>query len=156
MTDPMLPLVGLSPVSAKKIMACFDGGLLSSDGGVLMLREVESRLAVAGRLAACIADPRVPGLVTHSLAGIIRFRLPMIASGCEDGNDANALRGDPLFKIAHDLCPSDWDLCSQSTISRLENLPGPRALPGMGRAMVDLWCASFKQVPGRIMVSIRH
>ncbi len=86
-------------------MASFDGGLLSSDGGVLMLREVESRLAVAERLAACIADPRVPELVTHSLSGIIRFRLLMIAAGYEDGNDANALRADPLFRMAHDLCP---------------------------------------------------
>ena len=74
MTDPMLPLAGLSPVSGKKIMARFDGGLLSCDGGVLMLREVESRLAVAERLAACIADPRVPERVTHSLSDIIRTR----------------------------------------------------------------------------------
>ena len=154
MTDPMLQLPGLSPVSGKRIVASFDGGLLSSDGGVLMLREVGRRLAVAERLAACIADPRVPELVTHSLADIIRFRLLMIASGYEDGNDANALRADPLFKMAHDLCPSDRDLCSQSTISRLENLPGPRALLGMGRAMADLWCASFKQVPKRIVLDI--
>lgn len=154
MTDLMLPLTGLSPVSGKRIVANFDGGLLSSDGGVLMLREIESRLAVAERLAGCIADPRVPELVTHSLAAIIRFRLLMIATGYEDGNDANALRADPLFKMAHDLCPSDRDLCSQSTISRLENLPGTRALLAMGRAMVDLWCASFRQVPKRIVLDI--
>ena len=59
-TNPMLPLPGLSPVGAKKIIAQFDGGLLSSDAGVLILREVEQRLRVAERMAACIVDPRAP------------------------------------------------------------------------------------------------
>jgi hypothetical protein len=71
----------------------------------------------------------------------------MIAGGYEDGNDANSLRVDPVFKMAHDLSPSDRDLCSQSTISRLENLPDARALLRMGRAMIDLYCESFTQVP---------
>ena len=60
----------------------------------------------------------------------------MIAAGYEDGNDANSLRADPMFKMAHDLAPSDGELCSQSTISRLENLPETRTLLRMGRAMV--------------------
>src|SRR3984893_9643490 len=98
MNDPMLPLPGLSPVSGKTIVAKFDGGLLSSDGGILMLREIEQRLRVADRMAACIKDPRAPDQITHSLADIIRFRLLLIASGYEDGNDASSLRGDPLFK----------------------------------------------------------
>ena len=154
MTDstPMLP--GLSPVGGKAIVAQFDGGLLSSDGGVLVLREVEQRLRVASRMAACIADPRAPDQITHSLADIIRFRLLMIAAGYEDGNDATALRFDPVFKMAHDLAPSERDLCSQSTISRLENLPDSRALLRMGRAMADLYCESFKQVPKRITLDI--
>ena len=73
--------------------------------------------------AACIEDPRSPDQITHSLADIIRFRLLMIAAGYEDGNDASSLRIDPMFKMALDLSPSDRELCSQSTISRLENLP---------------------------------
>lgn len=149
---PMLP--GLSSVAGKTVVAKFDGGLLSSDGGVLLLREVEQRLRVADRLAACLKDPRAPDQITHSLAAIIRFRLLMIASGYEDGNDASSLRTDPMFKMALDLAPSDRELCSQSTISRLENLPDPRALLRMGRAMVDLYCASFKQVPKRIVLDI--
>jgi hypothetical protein len=56
----MLPLSGLSPVSGKTVVAKFDGGLLSSDGGVLMLREVEQRLRGADRLTACMVDPRAP------------------------------------------------------------------------------------------------
>jgi hypothetical protein len=122
---PMLP--GLSPVAGKSVVAKFDGGRLSSDGGLLLLREVEQRLRVAERLAACIKDPRAPDQITHSLADIIGFRLLMIAAGYEDSNDASSLRGDPMFKMALELVPSDRDLCSQSTISRLENLPDPRA-----------------------------
>ena len=128
MNDPMLPLSGLSPVSGKTVVAKFDGGLLSSDGGVLLLREVEQRLRVANRLAASMVDPRAPDLITHNLADILRFRLLMIAAGYEDGNDASSLRSDPMFKMALDLSPSDRELCSQSTISRLENLPDARAL----------------------------
>jgi hypothetical protein len=150
----MLALPGLSPVSGKTIVAKFDGGLLSSDGGIMVLREVEQRLRVADRMAACINDPRAPDQITHTLADIIRFRLLMIAAGYEDGNDASNLRSDPMFKMALDLAPSDRELCSQSTISRLENLPDARALLRMGRAMVDLYCESFRQVPKRIMLDI--
>src|SRR3954471_440283 len=154
MTDPTLPLPGLSPVSGKAVVAKFDGGLLSSDGGVLGLPEGQQRLRVADRLAACIKDPRAPDQITHTLADIIRFRLLMIAAGYEDGNDASELRRDPLFKMALDLAPSDRELCSQPTISRLENLPDVRSLLRMGRAMVDLYCASFRQVPRRIVLDI--
>ena len=154
MNDPMLPLPGLSPVSRKKVVVTFDGGELSSDGGLLVLREVEQRLGVADRLAACIVDPRAPDQITHSLADIIGFRLLMIAAGYEDGNDADTLRCDPMFKMALDLTPSDRALCSQPTISRLENLPDARALLRMGRTMVDLYCESFRQVPKRIVLDI--
>src|SRR5271168_5220620 len=154
MNDPILPLPGLSPAGGKAVVVKFDGGLLSSDGGVLALREVERRLRVADRLAACMIDPRAPDQITHSLADIIRFRLLMIAAGYEDGNDASRLRGDPAFKIAMDLTPSERELWSQSTISRLENLPDVRALLRMGRAMVDHYCQSFRQVPRRITLDI--
>jgi hypothetical protein len=154
MNDPILPLPGLSPAGGKPVVVKFDGGLLSSDGGVLALREVERRLRVADRLAGCVVDPRAPDQITHSLADIIRFRLLMIAAGYEDGNDASRLRGDPAFKMAMDLTPSERELCSQSTISRLENLPDARALLRMGRAMVDLYCASFRELPKRITLDI--
>ena len=154
MNDPMLPLPGLSSASGKPVVVKFDGGLLSSDGGVLALREVEQRLRVADRLAACMIDPRAADQITHGLADVIRFRLLMISAGYEDGNDANSLRRDPMFKMALDLSPIDRELCSQSTISRLENLPDVRALLRMGRAMVDLSCKSFATVPERITLDI--
>ena len=156
MSDPTLPLSGLSSVRGKSVIARFDGGMLSSNGGVLALAEVERRLRVAERLARCIDDPRGSGQVVHSLADMIGFRMKMIAAGYEDGNDANLLRSDPVFKMAQDTLPSDRDLASQSTICRLENLPGVRQLLAMGRAMVDLYCASFRQVPKRIVLDIER
>lgn len=78
----------------------FDGGRLSSDGGLLVLREMAKRLGGADRLAACIEAPRDPTRTVHSLADIIGFRLLAIAAGYEDGSDACSLRSDPLFKMA--------------------------------------------------------
>jgi hypothetical protein len=71
---PARPVTGRSPVEGKPIIARFDGGSLSSDGGLLALREVEDRLGVAQRLAACIEDPRAPERIQHSLAEMLRFR----------------------------------------------------------------------------------
>ncbi|RTR07529.1 transposase, partial [Azospirillum griseum] len=65
----------LSPVTGKPVIGRFDGGRLSSDGGLLVLREVERRLRVAERLAGCIEDPRDPLRTVHSLTDIIGFRL---------------------------------------------------------------------------------
>ena len=154
MDNPTLPLPGLSPVSGKRLDVRFDGGMLSSDGGILLLREVEQRLRVADRLTACIKDPRSPDHITRSLADIIGFRLMMIAAGYEDGSDAGSLRVDPMFKMALDLAPNERVLCSQPTISRLENLPDTRVLLRMGRAMVAMFCDSFPTVPKRIVLDI--
>ena len=151
-TTAILP--GLSPICGRTIEARFDGALMSSDGGLLVLREVEQRLGIAGRLANCIRDPRAPERIVHGLDEIIRFRMLMIAAGYEDGNDADALRTDPLFKLAMDRLPEHGDLCSQSTVSRAENLPDRHALLRMGRAMVDHDCQSFRQVPRRIVLDI--
>ena len=74
--------------------------------------------------------------------------------GYEDGNDADTLRRDPMFKLALDRLPLDEELCSQSTISRLENLPDMRALLRLGRALIEQYCASFRQVPKRILLDI--
>ena len=148
------PLPGLSPVGGKRLVARFDGGQLSSDGGLVALREVERRLGLADRLAACIDDPRSPERVQHGLATILRFRMLMIAAGYEDGNDADSLRHDPVFKLALDGLPDGAALCSQPTISRLENLPDVRVLLRMARAMVGLYCSSFRQVPRHIVLDV--
>jgi len=81
MVDATLFLPGLSLVQGKAVIARFDGGRLSSEGGLLVLREVERRLGLADRLAACLKDRRAPEKVVHRLAEIIRFRMLMIAAG---------------------------------------------------------------------------
>jgi hypothetical protein len=107
-STPLLP--GLSPVHGKPVVARFDGGRLCSEGGLLALREIERRLGLADRLAGCLKDRRALERVLHRLAEIIRFRMLMIAAGYEDGNDADLLRRDPLFKLALDWLPSDEEL----------------------------------------------
>jgi hypothetical protein len=137
------------------VQVTFDAGRLTSDGGILLLAEIERSLGIAERLARCIADPRAPERVQHGLAEMIRFRALLIAAGYEDGNDCDALRADPAFKMAVGRLPeTDADLCSQPTISRLENLPGPTALKRMMAAMVELFCDSFEDVPRRIVLDI--
>ena len=134
---PFLP--GLSPVGGKPVHVAFDGGRLTSDAGVLVLAEIERKLGVAERLARCIEDPRAPQRVSHSLAEMIRFRALLVAAGYPDGNDCDFLRADPAFKLAVGRLPETGaDLCSQPTISRLENLPGTMALKRMMAAMVEL------------------
>ncbi|HET6518399.1 MAG TPA: IS1380 family transposase [Geminicoccaceae bacterium] len=150
---PFLP--GLSPVAGKPVQVTFDAGRLTSDGGILLLAEIERSLGIAGRLARCIEDPRAPERVRHGLAEMIRFRALLIAAGYEDANDCDALRTDPAFKMAVGRRPeSGADLCSQPTISRLENLPGPMVLKRMMAAMVELFCDSFDRVPRRIVLDI--
>jgi hypothetical protein len=86
---------------------------------------------------------------------MIRFRALLIAAGYADANDCDALRIDPVFKMAVGRLPeSEADLCSQPTMCRLENLPGPIALKRMMAAMVALFCDSFAQVPQRIVLDI--
>ena len=153
--DLTLPLPGLSPVCGKPVVARFDGGRLSSDGGILLLAEVERRLGIADRLARCVEDPRAPDRIVHGLAEMIRFRALAIAAGYPDANDCDLLRRDPAFKMAVGRLPeSGADLCSQPTMTRLENLPGAVALKRMMAAMVDLFCDSFDPVPRRIVLDI--
>ena len=148
-------LPGLSPVRGKPVCVAFDGGRLTSDAGVLVLAEIERRLGLAERLARCLADPRSPERVRHTLAELIRFRVLLIAAGYPDANDCDALRIDPAFKMAVGRLPETGaDLCSQPTMCRLENLPGSVALKRMMAAMIELFCDSFEQVPGRIVLDI--
>jgi hypothetical protein len=93
--------------------------------------------------------------VRHTLLDMIRFRVLLIAAGYPDANDCDALRADPAFKMALGRTPeSGTDLCSQPTMSRLENLPTITALKRMMAAMVKLFCDSFEQVPRRIVLDI--
>src|ERR1700726_6372 len=149
----MLP--GFPAVAGKPVQVAFDGGRLTSDAGILLLAAIEQRLGIADRLGNCIEDTRAPERVRHGLSEMSRYRALLIAAGYPDGTDCDALKSDPAFKMAVGRLPeSGADLCSQPTISRLENLPGPIALKRMMAAMVELFCDSFEQVPRRIVLDI--
>lgn len=152
--DSLLPL-DLPAVARKKVSLAFDGGRLSSDAGVLLLREVERELGIAERLAACLTDRRDAAKVDHTVVEMLKTRMFAIAAGYEDADDCDALRHDPVFKMAVGRAPETGDaLCSQPTMSRLENAPSKTEVARMMAAMVDLFCASFERPPRSITLDI--
>ncbi len=155
MVEDTAPSFGFPAVARKKVSASFDGGMLSSDGGVLLLRDVEKRLGIAGRFASCLKDRRDPDLITHTIEDMLRFRMFAIAAGYEDANDFAWLRHDPIFKMAVGRSPEEGEpLCSQPTLSRFENAPSRRELGRMMLAMIDPFCASYARAPKSIILDI--
>ncbi|WP_429007829.1 transposase [Roseixanthobacter psychrophilus] len=139
MTDDTLLPFCFPAVGRKKVTAGFDGGRITSDGGVMLLAAAERRLQLADRLAAAIHDPRDARRVRHAMADILRARIFAIACGYEDANDLDRLRSDPAFKLACGRLPdSGVDLCSQPTCSRLENLPDLRTVIRLGDLSFDI------------------
>src|SRR6202142_3694664 len=137
--DTLLPF-SLPNLCKKKVTAAFDGGTISSDGGIFLLAEADRRLGLIDALASLVPDGRDPTQITHSMADMLRERIFAIACGYPDGNDLDSLREDPAFKMACGrLRESGLDLASQPTISRLENASDLRALIRMSRGMGDFW-----------------
>ncbi len=135
--------ISFPAVGRKKLTAAFDGGRLTSDGGVLLLAQAERAMGICGRLAACIADRRDPTRVTHKLDDILRARILAICCGYEDADDLDTLRDDPGFRLALGTLPgSGAGLASQPTMSRWENAPTTRELARMMGEMIGIYCAS--------------
>ena len=152
--DSFLPF-SFPAVARKKLTAAFDGGRITSDGGVMLLAQADRRLGLADRLARVIPDERDPERVTHLLPDILRARIFAIACGYEDADDLDRLRTDPAFKLACGRLPdTDRDLCSQPTVSRWENAPGLRDLIRLMGVMVDLYCASYPMPPAAVTLDI--
>ena len=152
--DTLLPF-DLPSVARKKLSVGFDGGQLSSDAGVLVLRGVEKKLGLAARLAACIRDRRKPERIEHPLEEMLRLRMFAIAAGYEDANDCDSLRDDPIFKMAVGHAPESGDpLCSQPTMSRLENAPSKIEIARLMAALVDGFCESYRRAPSSITLDI--
>jgi hypothetical protein len=145
----------LPSVGAKKVSAAFDGGRLTSDGGVALLARADTRMNLVARLAALVPDRRDPARVTHDVASIIRARVFAIACGYEDGDDLDHLRADPAFKLACGRLPdTGMNLCSQPTVSRFENAPDLKTIVRLTRALVDIYCTSFAAPPAAVTLDI--
>lgn len=155
MTDDTILPFAFPAVERKKVTAAFDGGRITSDGGVILLAEAERRLGIAAKLAAVIPDGRDASRVTHRLADILRARIFAIACGWEDADDLDSLRFDPAFKLACGRLPdSGRNLCSQPTMSRWENAPDLRSVIRLGRVLLDLWLASYPAPPAEVTLDI--
>ena len=115
----------------------------------------DRRLGLAKALAGCIGEWRDPDWVVHTLPAKLRFRMFAMACGYEDADDCDALSGDPLFKRAFGRAPeSGRDLCSQPSMSRLENAPSRIEVARLTVALVDLFCGSFPSPPPTITLNI--
>jgi hypothetical protein len=128
----------------KAVGGGFDGGEISSDGGVMLVREADKRLGLTATLAGCLHDDRDQTMIWHSLGDLLGQRVYQIACGYEDCNDAADLRHDWAFKTALGRRPrSDRDLASQPTLTRFENAVSRTGLRRMAEVLVDLFVARY-------------
>jgi hypothetical protein len=148
------------PVAGLTIRGEFDGGLMSSDIGPLLLREVDRQVGLSERLAQAIKDHRHPAYVKHPLRDLLAQRIYQIACGYEDANDADALRHDPLFQLGLERDPLSEAvavaLASGSTFSRLENSVSARDLYRVAQAFVEGFIASYATAPELIVLDLDH
>jgi len=148
MTDATPLPFDLPSVRRKKLTVDFCGGTQSSDAGLLLLREAERKLGVCRRLAEAMPDHRDPSRIEHDMFEMVMARVAAIACGYKDGIDLDRLRHDPLLKVAVGRCPtSGAPLCSQSTISRLENAARKTEAARLTAALIDQAGAAVR--PGR-------
>lgn len=153
MTKFTKQLLLFKDISGKKIEVDFDGGEVSSDAGLLFLRETEAKHGIIRRMANVLRDRRHKSYVIHDLLELFSQRVFQIASGYEDANDSNDLRKDPIIKIACAKLPlSDEELGSQPTMCRFENAPSRTDLYRLGEALVDLFIDSYKKAPRGIIL----
>ena len=143
-------------LSHKPVVGAFDGGDISSDGGLMLLAEVDKALGLTAQMAALVGDSRQAGKVRHSVHDLFRQRIYPIAAGYEDCNDVDRLRGDPILKVAVDRLPETGaDLGSQPTLSRWENSVGPRQLYRLAGIFLDLFAARHAAAPpARIILDL--
>ena len=114
MTNSNLLPFSFPAVGRKPVAAAFDGGRLTSDGGVMLLAMADRRLGIAERLARCFPDRRDPLRITHTLADMVRARILAIACGYEDADDLDALRADPAFSSLAGGCQTRARTCVHS------------------------------------------
>ena len=142
-----------SSLNRQSIVTDFDGGHLTSDGGGLLLREADRRLALTRRLADCLSDPRDPAKVVHDQRTLLAQRVHGIALGYEDLNDHDTLRDDPLMAVLADKTPDpEAPLASSPTLCRFENRIDRTSLVRMAEVFVETFIASYRRAPKQIVL----
>jgi hypothetical protein len=140
----------------KPLEVKFSGMDLSSDAGLLLVRQAEEKLKICEGLASCLTDARQSGKIKHSLKHLMSQRVYQIVAGSEDTNDSNYLRHDPIFKIICDKIPIVGEelLASQPTISRLENRVTELEIKAIRRFFLEKFIQSYSEPPEEILLDI--
>src|SRR4051795_8682943 len=120
MTECNQSSFGFENCAGREVVASFDGGTISSDGGCLLLRQTDQRLNLLPRLAECFVDRRDPERVEHSVLEMLSQRIYGLALGYEDLNDHEDLRLDPLFGVLSGRKDLNRPLAGKSTLNRME------------------------------------
>jgi hypothetical protein len=136
-------------VKRRKVEAEFSGGDISSDGGVLLLRQVDRRLGLLEAVHRALHDPRDSGKVVHSQLSLLRQRVYGLCLGYEDLNDHQALRRDPAIQTAVER---DAVLASQATLCRLEHRMGRQAAVALHQVLVDQFITSHPKPPRKLIL----
>ena len=137
------------PFDRRKIEASFSGGDVSSDGGVMLLRQADRRLGLCKALDSVIFDPRNPDLVTHRQIDLLRQRVYGIALGYEDLNDHDTLRTDPAWQSAVERGD---ELASSPTLCRLEARASRQTARAISEVFVEQFIASFASAPEELIL----
>jgi hypothetical protein len=138
-----------APFKRRVVVASFEGGDVSSDGGVLLLRHLERRLGLLHQVSSVLADPRDPERITHSLTSMLKQRVFGLCLGYEDLNDHAELRRDVLLQTAVER---DTPLASAPTLCRLENRASRAAAWAIHEVIVTQFIASFKTAPTELVL----
>jgi hypothetical protein len=139
----------------RKLSVDFEGGEITSDAGLLLIRQADDRMGLVKGLANCIRDIRDCRYVDHDMETLSRQRIYQVIAGYEDGNDANLLKKDPALKTACDRLLSDNDLASQPTFSRLENAVTTKDMYRIANYFLDLYIRKTrKEKPKRIVLDM--
>ena len=121
--------------------------LLSSDAGLLPIRQLDEHLGLTRQFGDALDDPRDPNRIGHTVRDMVRARIYGILAAYEDQNDHDHLRHDPVFKLVADRAPDGPDLASQPTLSRFENAVNIPSLKRLRDVLIDQFIASFNQPP---------
>lgn len=148
------PALALPLLPHKAVVADWDGGDLSSDGGWLLLALADEQLRLTQRLAAAMVDLRDPLRIKHPLQRLLLQRILQIAQGYADGNDAQTLRHDPLLKVATGVAPGGDALAGQATISRWENAVDAEDLVQLEYLLQDFFVERCGPAPQRIVIDL--